>query len=249
MKRLLLALFLVPTLLAGSVHAADLTVSAAASLNEAFTELAPLFEKSRPGVKPAYNFAASGPLLKQIEQGAPVDVFASADQKTMDEAAGKKLIDPATRTTFAKNALVLAVPVANKAKIAGLADLAGAGVARLAVGNPETVPAGRYAKAALTKSGDWDKLASKFILAESVRQVLDYLARGEVEAGFVYATDAATVKDKVMVVAEIPLETPVAYPAAVVAASKNAEAAKAFVAFLVSPEAGAVLAKWGFAAP
>jgi molybdate transport system substrate-binding protein len=234
--------------LACSALARDLTVSAAASLTDAFTECKPLFEKANPGVTLSFNFAASGALLKQIEQGAPVDVFASADQKTMDDAAAKNLIDAASRKNFAQNALVLAIPADGK-KVKNLASLTDAAVTKIGVGNPETVPVGRYSKAALEKLGMWEKISARCILAESVRQVLDYLSRGEVDAGFVYATDAKQGGDKVKIVEEIPVEKPVSYPAAVLAASKNKPEAAAFVAFLLSPEGSAVLAKYGFKKP
>ncbi len=251
MKRLLLSLVLTLVMaltLACSALAKDLTISAAASLTDAFTECKPLFEKANPGVTLTFNFAASGPLLKQIEQGAPVDVFASADQKTMDDAAAKNFIDVASRNNFAQNALVLAIP-AGTSTVKNLASLSDAKVTKIGVGNPDTVPVGRYTKAALEKLGIWNALSPKCILAESVRQVLDYLSRGEVDAGFVYATDAIKGGDKVIVVEEIPLEKPVSYPVAVLAASKNKPEAAAFVAFLTSPEGAAVLAKYGFKKP
>ncbi len=248
MRKFLPALLFVLAL-AAPARAADLTVSAAASLTEAFNEIAPLFAKEHPGVRPVFNFAASGTLLSQMEQGAPVDVFASADQKSMDQAAEKKLIDPATRVNIAQNALVLAVPAGNPAKATDLASLKTAQVKRLAIGNPDSVPVGRYTKAALTKLGEWDALAPKFVLAESVRQVLDYLARGEVEAGFVYATDAKQAGDKVAVTAEIPLEKPVTYPMAVLAAATAPKDAAAFVAFVTGPKGQEILAKYGFKKP
>jgi len=247
MKRLILSLALVAALACPAL-AKDLTISAAASLTDAFTECKPLFEKANPGVTVTMNFAASGPLLKQIEQGAPVDVFASADQKTMDDAAAKNLIDAASRKNFAQNALVLAIP-AGTTTVKNLASLSDAKVTKIGVGNPDTVPVGRYTKAALEKLGIWNALLPKCILAESVRQVLDYLSRGEVDAGFVYATDAKQGGDKVKVVEEIPLEKPVSYPVAVLAATKNKSEAAAFVTFLTSPEGAAVLAKYGFKKP
>jgi len=247
MKRVALSLVLTVALACPAL-AKELTVSAAASLTDAFTECKPLYEKANPGVTVIFNFAASGPLLKQIEQGAPVDVFASADQKTMDDAAAKNLIDAASRTNFAQNALVLAIP-AGTGTVKNLASLSDAKVTRIGVGNPETVPVGRYTKAALEKLGLWDALSPRCILAESVRQVLDYLSRGEVDAGFVYATDAIKGGDKVKVVEEIPLEKPVSYPVAVLAATKYKPEAAAFVAFLTSPEGAAVLAKYGFKKP
>ncbi len=248
MKRLLVSLALV-LVLACPALAGELTVSAAASLTDAFNECKPLFEKANPGTTLVFNFAASGPLLKQIEQGAPVDVFASADQKTMDDAAGKNLIDAASRKNFAQNALVLAIPASGGAAVTNLASLTDPKVAKIGVGNPESVPVGRYTKLALEKNDMWEKISSKCILAESVRQVLDYLSRGEIDAGFVYATDAKQGGDKVKIVEEIPLEKPVSYPIAVIATSKDKTAAGKFIAFLTAPEGAAVLAKYGFKKP
>jgi molybdate transport system substrate-binding protein len=248
LRKILLSLVLALAM-AVPAQAADLTVSAAASLNEAFNEIKAAFAKDHPGVNVTFNFAASGALLSQMEQGAPVDVFASADQKTMDMAVEKKLIDTATRATFVQNALVLAVPANNPAKITDLASLKTAAVKRVAIGNPDSVPVGRYTKAALTKSGEWDPLAQKFVMAESVRQVLDYLSRGEVDAGFVYATDAKQGGDKVKVVLEVPVETPVSYPIAVLTGSADKKNATAFVSFVTSPKGQEILAKYGFKKP
>lgn len=130
-----------------------------------------------------------------------------------------------------------------------MAALGGPKVARVGIGNPDSVPAGRYAKAALTKAGLWESLAPKYIMAESVRQVLDYLARGEVDAGFVYATDAKKGGDKVAVTAIIELDKPVTYPVAVTSGTKNKKGAQAFVDFLKSAEAQKILAARGFAKP
>jgi molybdate transport system substrate-binding protein len=248
MRKILLALTLVLSLTVPAT-AANLTVSAAASLTDAFNEVKAAFEKANPGVTVTMNFAASGALLSQMEKGAPVDVFASADQKTMDQAVEKKLIDTATRVNFAQNSLVLTVPAGNPAKVADLPSLKGAAVKRIAIGNPDSVPVGRYTKAALTKSGDWDPLAPKFVMAESVRQVLDYLSRGEVDAGFVYGTDAKQGGDKVKVTAEIPLETPVSYPVAVLSGSADKKDAASFVKFVTGQQGQEILAKFGFKKP
>ncbi len=248
MKKILLTLA-IALLTALPAQAADLTVSAAASLTDAFNEMKPAFAKDHPGINLVFNFAASGTLLSQMEKGAPVDVFASADQKTMDQAVEKKLIDVPTRANFVQNALVLSVPAGNPAKVKDLTSLAAAQVKRIAVGNPDSVPVGRYTKAALTKLGQWDALSPKFVLAESVRQVLDYLSRGEVDAGFVYATDAKQGGDKVKVIAEVPVETPVIYPIAVVAGSAHAKDAATFVSFVTGPKGQAILAKYGFKKP
>jgi len=248
MKKILLSLALALTL-AAPAQAADLTVSAAASLTDAFNEIKTVFAKENPGVNVVFNFAASGALLSQIEKGAPVDVFASADQKTMDMAVEKKLVDTATRANFVQNALVLTVPAGNPAKIKDVASLKEAAVKRVAIGNPDSVPVGRYTKAALGKLGVWDALAAKFIMAESVRQVLDYLSRGEVDAGFVYSTDAKQGGSKVMVVAEVPLEKPVSYPIAVLSGAAAKKEAAAFVAFVTGAKGQEILARYGFKKP
>ena len=229
--------------------AQQITVSAAASLTDAFKELGPKFEAAKPGATLRFNFAASGVLLQQIGQGAPVDVFASADQETMGRAAEQKLIDAATRRNFASNALVLIEPARNAVGVQSLQDLAGAGVRKIAVGKTATVPVGRYTRQVLEGAGLWSVLEPKFVQADSVRQVLDYVARGEVEAGFVYRTDAAAMNEKVRVAFAPATATPVSYPVAVVADSRQKALAGDFVAFLSSEAAREVLARHGFGKP
>ncbi|HEY0878466.1 MAG TPA: molybdate ABC transporter substrate-binding protein [Zeimonas sp.] len=232
---------------ASIAQAADLTVSAAASLQNAFREIAAAWERRNPGERVLLNFAASGTLLQQLDKGAPVDVFASADGETMDRAEAKRLVDPSARRTFARNVLVVVVPVASRQPIAALADLRRDSVQRIAIGDPRSVPAGRYAEAALQATGGRHELESKWIRAQSVRQVLDYVARGEVDAGFVYATDAALMKDRVRVVFDVPLEEPVLYPVAPVTASANPSGARSFIEFLVGAQGQEILARFGFA--
>ncbi|GAB7082142.1 molybdate ABC transporter substrate-binding protein [Megalodesulfovibrio paquesii] len=244
----LLSLSLV-LVLAVPAMAKDLTISAAASLTDAFTELGKAFEKAHPGVKITCNFAASGPLAKQIEQGAPVDVFASANQKWMDAMVEKGFIDTATRADFVKNDLVLAAPKANKAEVAKVDDLKGDAVKTIAIGTPESVPAGQYTKKFMEKQGLYTVLEKKFVFAESVRQVLDYLRRAEAEAGFVYRTDAYKAKDDVSIVLAVPLDEPVTYPIAVTKAAAAPEEARAFVSFVRSAEGMKVLESYGFQKP
>ena len=229
--------------------APKITVSAAASLTDAFKELGPKFEASKPGVSVRFNFAASGVLLQQIAQGAPVDVFASADQETMNRGAEQKLIDAATRRDFAANSVVLITPAANALPIRQLADLTKPEVKRMAIGKTETVPVGRYTKQLLEAANLWAPLQPKLVQADSVRQVLDYVARGEVEAGFVYRTDAAIMADKVQVALAPGGHTPVTYPVAVVSESRQKALAKEFAEYLRSPAAQEVLARFGFAKP
>ena len=226
----------------------ELLVSAAASLTESFKEIGKAFEAKNPGVKVRCNFAASGPLLQQIAQGAPVDLFASADQETMDKAEKGGFILPGSRMNFTGNSLVLITPV-NMHLVNGLGDLQSAQVQKIAMGNPSSVPAGRYAKAALERQGLWQAVAPKCVMGISVKQALEYVMRDEVEAGFVFASDAAGAKDSVRVAAEIPTVTPIVYPVAVVVASGHQPEALAFIRFLQTKEVQTILAKYGFKRP
>jgi molybdate transport system substrate-binding protein len=245
----LLALALPAFHAAGALAAQELIVSAAASLTNAFQDVGKKFEAENPGVKVIFNFAASGPLLQQIEGGAPVDVFASADQKTMDQAKEKHLILDESRKDFAGNQLVLIAPAGSKTLVKSARDLAGHEVSRVALGKPETVPVGRYTREALTNSGLWETLTPKFIYGDSVRQVLDYVARGEVDAGFVFATDAAIAKDKVRVAAVIEEHKPVVYPIAVVSSTQKKQLAQKFLDFVLSKKGQEILAGYGFGKP
>ncbi len=228
--------------------AADLVVSAAASLSDSFGAIARQFEAAHAGSHVVLNFAASDVLLRQIEQGAPADVFASADQATMDQADAAHRIVTESRRDFAGNTLVLIYP-ADASPPASLAAISGNSFHRIAIGNPDSVPAGRYAKRVLQNAALWDVLQGKLVLAQNVRHALDYVARGEVDAGFVYATDAATQADKVRVALTLPTIPPVRYPIAVLADSPQRTLAGDFVNFVVSPDGQAVLHHFGFTAP
>jgi molybdate transport system substrate-binding protein len=246
-KRLLLSLCLAALPLFASAQ--QLTVSAAASLTDAFKEIAPKFEAAKPGATVRFNFAASGVLLQQIVQGAPADVFASADQETMNRGVEQKVIAADTRRDFAANTLVLVTPAQGGLAVAALADLKKPEVKRIAVGKVASVPVGRYTQQALGNAQLWSAVTPKLVFADNVRQVLDYVARGEVEAGFVYRTDAELAKGKVTIALTVGGHTPVTYPAAVVADSKQAALARDFVNFLGSTEAQAILARYGFGKP
>jgi molybdate transport system substrate-binding protein len=233
----------------GAIHAAELTVSAAASLTDAFKEIAQAYETQHPGSKVLLNFAASGALLQQMAKGAPVDVFASADQETMDAAVKQGLVAARDRRDFVRNALVLIVPVEAIPNLQRLEDLRQPRIERIAIGNPASVPVGRYTQEALESARLWSALGPKFINATNVRQALDYVARGEADAGFVYATDAALFKDKVKVAFTVPVTRPISYPIAKTAASTESAEASHFVAYVLSPSAQTVLAKHGFLKP
>lgn len=232
-----------------SAHAGDLVVSAAASLTNAFKDVAQAYEKEHAGTKVILNFGASDVLLQQIVKGAPADVFASADQKAMDKAVEEKAVKPESRVDFAANQIVLIVPTDSKANITALKDLTRDDVKRIAYGNPASVPVGRYTQGALQAAGLWDAVQAKSVLAQNVRQSLDYVSRGEVDAGFVFATDAAVMPDKVKVAVRVPSQTPVTYPIAVTARDTAAKEAKSFVAYVMSPAGQEILSRYGFQKP
>jgi molybdate transport system substrate-binding protein len=233
-----------------SAHAAELTVSAAASLTNAFKDLGPMFEAANPDTKVLFNFGASGALLQQIAKGgAPVDVFVSADQETMDQAQSLGLVRAAQRRNFVSNTLVLIVPSSARNGPKAVSELTRAGYQRIAIGLPASVPVGRYTKGVLEAAGLWAAIEPKTVGATNVRQALDYVARAEVDAGFVYATDAALMPDKVRVALTVPTQQPVLYPAAPIAAGANAAVAMKFVDYLQSAQAQAVLARYGFGKP
>jgi molybdate transport system substrate-binding protein len=224
-----------------------IVVAAAISLKESFSELGRIYER-RTGTKVTFTFGASGELEKQIEAGAPVDVFASAAEREMDELQAKNLIDRASRADFVRNSLVLVVPVDSKLQVQSFSDLEKPSVTKIAIGNPKTVPAGQYAQQLLRNTQLWPKVESRLILAENVRQVLDYVAREEVDAGIVYATDVQVAQGKVMVTARAADGDygPILYPLAVIQDSASANAAKGFVDFVLSPEGIQILKKHGF---
>lgn len=245
--RSLLALYLLAG--PGLASAADLTVSAASSLTDAFRAVGTAYETAHPGTHVVLNFAASDVLLRQIANGAPADLFASADQTAMDKAVAAGAIDIATRRDFASNRLVLIVPKDASVHVGSTADLRQSTVKRVAYGDPASVPVGRYTQAALQQQGLWDAVSAKGVLAQNVRQSLDYVARGEVDAGFVFATDATVMKDRVNVVATVPTPRPIRYPIAVVAGTPHAAEAASFSAFVQSADGRRILASFGFQAP
>lgn len=236
--------------LSQTAHGQDeLIVSAAASLTNAFADVGKAYEKANPGAKVNFNFAASGALLQQIDKGAPVDVLATADQKTMDQAEKGSLILTETRKNFVRNELVLIVPSDSKLSIKGLKDLLAKEITKVSIGSPDSVPAGRYAQEALGAEGLWESLSPKFIVGNSVRQVLDYVSRNEVDAGLVYSTDAVTAKDKVKVVCNIEKHQPILYVIAAVKSTKKKEAAQRFMDFVMSEAGQGILAGYGFLKP
>jgi molybdate transport system substrate-binding protein len=244
---------LVAILLAAATlaQAQDVTLSVAISMKDAVEELGKGFMASRSGVTLRYNFGSSGELQKQIEAGAPVDLFISAAQRQMDELEQKRLVVSATRRVFARNVLTVIKPSDSKIDIAKPADLLDARITKIVIGNPKTVPAGQYAEESLKALGLWEKLQPRLVYAENVRQALDYVARGEVDAGVVYTTDAVTRGQQVKEAFRPAEDTyrPVLYPVAVVSGAKQATLAQAFVDLLLSREGQAMLGRLGFQPP
>jgi molybdate transport system substrate-binding protein len=231
--------------------AQELTLSVAVSLKDAVEELGRAFIAARPGVTLRYNLGASGDLQKQIEAGAPIDVFLSAAQRQMDELERQKLIVSSSRRVFARNVLTVIKPADSRIDIGKPTDLLDARVGRIVIGSPKTVPAGQYAEESLRALGLWERLGPKLVFAENVRQALDYVARGEVDAGFVYTTDVATRARGVKEAFRPPDDSyrPIVYPGAVVAASKQATLGQAFLDLLGGPQGRTVLNRFGFQSP
>src|SRR3984885_12178847 len=222
------------------------TVSAAISLKDSLDEIGKIYEKAHPGAKISFNYAGSGTLQRQIEQGAPVDIFFSAAEKQMDDLQSKDLVDAGTRRNIVANQLVLIVPASDTA-IHSFQDLSNVSVKVLALGEPSTVPAGTYARQTLEHWGIWGGVEKKVVLAKDVRAVLTYVETGNADAGMVYQTDAqGSSKVRIVTVAPADSHDPIIYPAAIMKAAKNPSAAASFLAFLSSSAAREVFAKYGF---
>jgi len=222
----------------------ELIVSAASSLTNVMNEAAAQFEKSHPEARVILNFASSGTLLRQIERGAPVDVFVSADSETMDVAVRKDLIVESAVRIFSKNKLVMLVR--SGLDIGDIRSLDNVPVKRIAIGHPRSVPAGRYTQKILEKAGMWEKISNKFIYAQNVRQCLDYATRGEVDVAFVYVTDSRLVQNKLRVVSIEDASLDIQYPMAIVKTSSNTALAEEFVSFLISEKMSELLKRNGF---
>ena len=244
---LVLSLLCLPTL----ARAQEITLSVAISMKEAVETLGRQFTQARPGVMLRYNFGSSGELQKQIEAGAPVDLFISAAQRQMDELGQKGLIDTASRRVFARNVLTVIKPAGSALDISKPADLLDPKVRRIVIGNPRTVPVGQYAEESLKALALWDRVQPKLVFAENVRQALDYVARGEVEAGFVYSTDIPMRAGQVTEAFRTAEDTyrPVTYPVAVVKDSRQPALARAFIDLLMSREGQSALSRLGFQPP
>ena len=248
-QQLVASIFLGLLCMASTAQGAELIVSAAASLTNAFQDIGKEYEKAKPGTKVIFNFGSSGFLVQQIIKGAPVDVFASADEDTMNRAESSNQLAPKSRVDFARNTLVLAVPKGSPLQLKALADLQQDAVKRIAVSQPGAVPVGTYSKQALEAAKLWDVLDKKYIYTQNVRQSLDYLARKEVDAAFVYRTDVDVMPDKVVTAFDVPLKADILYPIAAIQKSRNAAAALDFIAFVTSEAGQKILARYSFDKP
>ena len=227
-------------------EAVTLNLSVAASLTDAMEEIAGLYKDEQAHVTIEFNFGGSGALQQQIEQGAPTDIFMSAASKQMNELEEKELLLEGTRVDLLQNELVLVVPKGFTG-VEEFKDLTGDEIELIAIGEPESVPAGKYAQEAFKSLGIWEQLEDKLMLSKDVREVLAYVETEAVQAGLVYRTDAL-ISDKVEVAAAAPAGShdPVTYPVAVIKDSKNQEEAKKLLEYLTGDKAAAVFEKYGF---
>ncbi|MEK3723841.1 molybdate ABC transporter substrate-binding protein [Paenibacillus sp. FSL H8-0034] len=231
-------------------EAVELTISAAASLTDALKEIQTAYQAKVKSTKLNFNFGASGALQQQIEQGAPADLFLSAATKNMKTLVDKQLIDAGKQKNLLTNELVVVVPSDGKVSIGSEADLSKPEVLHVAIGIPESVPAGSYAKEALTYSKQWDSLQPRLVQGKDVRQVLQYIETGNAEAGFVYKTDALTSsKVKVAFAVDPKSYQAVEYPIGIVKSTKHSKEAEDFYNYLQSKEALDVFVKFGFTVP
>jgi molybdate transport system substrate-binding protein len=225
----------------------EITISAAVSLGDALMEIKTQFEKTNKQISLLYNLGGSGALKQQIIQGAPADIFISAAKNHFDELSKKGLIDEKKQTDILSNQIVL---ITNKTKpepLNGFIDLKKSEINKIAIGTPETVPAGMYAKQTLQRLNIWDGLQSKLIQTKDVRQVLTYVETKSVDAGIVYMTDIKG-SDKVKVVAVAPENThePIIYSAGILKSSKKKKEVSRFYDYLQTPTARAIFEKYGF---
>jgi molybdate transport system substrate-binding protein len=229
-----------------TVRAVELNVFAAASLTDALKEIGVAYGK-QTGDKIAFNFGASSLLARQIEEGAPADVFFSADEAKMGRLAAKNFVLAGTRKSLLSNTLVIVTSIDSDIKIASPSDLAGNNVRRIALADPKAVPAGVYSKAFLEQQKLWPQVESKIVPVDNVRAALSAVESGNIEVGMVFKTDAAISK-KVKIAYEVPADAgpKISYPVAVMKSARQIESAKKFVNYLGSEDAGKIFEKYGF---
>jgi molybdate transport system substrate-binding protein len=236
-----------PAPAAPAAQPVELNISAAVSLKDALTEIQANYQRKSPNVKLVYNLGASGALQKQIEQGAPADIFISAAPKQMNDLEAKNLINKASRKNLVENKLVLVVPENSALGLNKFEDITNAKVQKFSMGETATVPAGQYGQQVLQKLGLWEGVKDKAVYAKDVRTVLTYVATGNVEAGIVYKTDAVSgAKVKIAATAPEGSHQPIVYPAAILSGTKQPKAAEEFLAYLAGPEGKVVFEKHGF---
>ena len=223
----------------------ELNISAAASLKDCFTEIQTVYTKSHPDIKVLLNFGASGTLQQQIEQGAPVDVFISAGKKQVNALESKDLLLSDSKTNLLTNSVVVVVP--KDSAITDIQELSTDKVKKIAHGDPKVVPMGQYAEEVLDYYKLKDKISEKVVYGKDVKEVLAWVETGNVDAGFVFKTDAL-ISDKVKVILEAPSDShsPATYPMAIIKATKEEASAKEFVEFLKSDESKVIFEKYGF---
>jgi molybdate transport system substrate-binding protein len=248
MRRLALVMLVLVLLTACGTRPAAITVSAAASLQDVLGPIADAYTGRHHGAKIDFNFGGSGALARQIEDGAPVDVFLSASPEPMDRLAVRGLLLDGTRRDLLRSEIVLITP-RDGADLPSFDALADSRVKLIAIGDPASVPAGQYGKQVLTSLGLWSRIQQKLVIAKDVRQVLSYVETGNADAGIVYGTDARrSPAVRVAAVAPESSHSPVVYPVAVLRAARDAAAARDFVAYLFGPEARAIFVAQGFTA-
>ena len=242
----LVAVFFILASTRSTAWADEILVSAAASLIDVLKEISTSYQaKSKHTL--TFNFGPSSGLARQIEEGAPADIFFSADLPQMDNLEKKNLLEPGTRRNLLSNQLVIIVPADSKLAISSPKDLLKTDVQKIALAEPGSVPVGVYSSKYLTDEGLWDQIKPKIVPVQDVRATLASVESGNVEAGFVYKTDAAISK-KVKIVYEVPIDKgpKITYPAAVVKESKHKDAARNFMNYLRSAAGKQAFKKYGF---
>ncbi|HEY3066327.1 MAG TPA: molybdate ABC transporter substrate-binding protein [Methylomirabilota bacterium] len=251
MTSIVVACALLLSFAAPPAFAQELTISVAISMKDAIEEVGRRFVAEQRGATLRYNFGSSGELQKQVEAGAPVDVVVFAGARQMDELEARGLLLSGSRRAFARTVLTVIKPADSTLDLAKPADFLDPRVKRIVVGNPRTVPAGQYAEESLRALGLWERVRDKLVYAENVRQALEYVARGEADAGCVYVPDARARADRVREAFRLPEDTyrPVVYPAAVVRDTRRPALARAFVDRLAGADTRTVLQRFGFDPP
>lgn len=231
---------------ANKTEMVELTVSAAISLTDALEDIKEIYEKDN-NVSITFNLAGSGTLAQQIQQGAPTDLFISANEEWMDKLDDESLMVADSREQLVKNRLVIVAGEDSDFAFDSLSDLPTDKINTVAVGNPETVPAGTYTKEALENSDLWEEIEEKIVFAKDVRQVLTYAESDNADIGFVYESDAKqSDKSKIITTIDEDLHEPITYPMMIVEDSKHQEETKAFADFLLTDEASDIFKAYGF---